>query len=81
MSWFGERRAIVELKKQRFALERIATSLEELLLRQGSPNSLRSFYKDAGNEEAGVVDAGDEFFAEQERLDEEKRAAGLGEDE
>ena len=81
MSWFGEARAIVEMRKQRFALERIATSLEELLLRQGSPNSLRSFYKaGAGGEEAGIVDAGDEFFAEEERMEEERRAAGGGEE-
>lgn len=81
MSWFTNIRILAEAKKSRMALERIATSLEELLLRQGSPNSLRSFYKDSGVEEAGVVEAGDEYFAEQERLEEERRGAGGGDDE
>lgn len=81
MNWFTNLRILAEAKKSRMALERIATSLEELLLRQGSPNSLRSFYKAGRDDVAEVIESGDEYFAEQERLEQERAMAGGGDDE
>lgn len=82
VSWFTEVRALAELKKQRLALERIATSLEELLLRQadgGRAVGIRTFYKDTSDAEGEVLFQDDAAYAEIERLELAKeRAGGVG---
>lgn len=79
MSWFGEGRAIVELRKQRMALERIATCLEEMMIgqKEGRGTAFRTFYKETGEDVEGeVLTQTDEEFAEMERLQMERAKAG-----
>lgn len=76
MSWFGEHRALVELKLQRKALERIATCLEEIVLRDGkvTGTGLRSLYR--GQEEGEILMQTDEDYAELEELERERVRQG-----
>lgn len=71
-----ERRAVVEMKKQRMAMERIATCLEELLLGQTKTTgtSLRSLYK--GEADGEVLMQSDEDLAVMEMLEKEKERVG-----
>jgi hypothetical protein len=70
------RRALVEMKKQRMAMERIATCLEELLLQQkkSTGTGLSSLYR--GTEDGGVLNQSDEDFATLEALEQERERAG-----
>ena len=79
MSWFGEARALSELRKQRLALERIATVLEANFVREGKTRgtSLLSFHKDESEDYDGeVIVQNDGDYAEFERLEREREEGG-----
>lgn len=85
MSWFGEFRALAELKRQRLALERIAAALEVIVLGQDQGRGgagLRSFYTDPRAAEGDVFAPDDEYFAEKEAEEQERvRHGGVPEEE
>src|SRR5689334_20396052 len=73
------RRLYVEFKGMRLALERVATALEFLLLNHPDlkTGGFKSLYNDDKEMTEGeVLIVGDEQFAEQERIEEERKAAG-----
>lgn len=78
MSWFGEARAAVELKKTRLALERIARVLEAVYIGNAEKGSgFTSLYKDDSEGYDGeVVNVTDADYAEMERMEREREQAG-----
>lgn len=73
---FLNRRVVTELKLQRQALERIATCLEEIVLRDGkvTGTGLRSLYR--GEEDGEVLMQTDEDLAGLEALEKERERVG-----
>lgn len=81
MGFFAELRALVELRRQRLALERIASALESMLLAQDAgaekrSTGLRSFYRAKGGEDGGVEMPSDDYFAEIEAEEMERVKRG-----
>jgi len=70
-------RMLAYQKRQTLALERIATCLEELLLRQGGGSGLRTYYRDNSPDGAAFLAQTDEDFAALEALERKKTDRGV----